>query len=117
MGAANDNPFNPNLSMLCDYYELTMGNAYFANGMHNQTTYFDLYFRELPDGGGYAIAAGLEQAVEYLSNLSFTPEDIEFLRGKGQFRKAFWSICATSVSAATFGPCRRARRCSPTSLW
>ena len=45
MGAANDNPFNPNLSMLCDYYELTMGNAYFANGMHNQTTYFDLYFR------------------------------------------------------------------------
>ena len=89
MGAANDNPFNPNLSMLCDYYELTMGNAYFANGMHNQTTYFDLYFRELPDGGGYAIAAGLEQAVEYLSNLSFTPEDIEFLRGKGQFSEGF----------------------------
>lgn len=43
MGAANDNPFNPNLSMLCDYYELTMGNAYFANGMHNQTTYFERY--------------------------------------------------------------------------
>ena len=42
MGTASDNPFNPNLSMLCDYYELTMGNAYFANGMHNQTTYFDL---------------------------------------------------------------------------
>ena len=89
MGAANDNPFNPNLSMLCDYYELTMGNAYFANGMHNQTTYFDLYFRELPDGGGYAIAAGLEQAVEYLSNLSFTEEDIEFLRSKGQFSEGF----------------------------
>ena len=89
MGTASDNPFNPNLSMLCDYYELTMGNAYFANGMHNQTTYFDLYFRELPDGGGYAIAAGLEQAVEYLSNLSFTEEDIEFLRSKGQFSEGF----------------------------
>ena len=86
---AAENPFNPNLSMLCDYYELTMGNAYFANGMQDQITYFDLYFRELPDGGGYAIAAGLEQAVEYLSNLSFTDEDIEFLRGKGQFSEGF----------------------------
>ena len=89
MSTAYDNPFNPNLSMLCDYYELTMGNAYFANGMQDQITYFDLYFRELPDGGGYAIAAGLEQAVEYLSNLSFTEEDIAFLRGKGQFSEGF----------------------------
>lgn len=117
MGAANDNPFNPNLSMLCDYYELTMGNAYFANGMHNQTTYFDLYFRELPDGGGYAIAAGLEQAVEYLSNLSFTPEDIEFLRGKGQFSEGFLEYLRNFRFCCDVWPCRRARRCSPTSLW
>lgn len=117
MGAANDNPFNPNLSMLCDYYELTRGNAYFANGMHNQTTYFDLYFRSCPTGAGYAIAAGLEQAVEYLSNLSFTPEDIEFLRGKGQFSEGFLEYLRNFRFCCDVWPCRRARRCSPTSLW
>ena len=83
--------FNPNLSMMCDYYELTMGNGYFAYGMEEQPVYFDLYFRDIPDGGGFCIAAGLEQAVEYLSRLSFTEEDIEFLRKKDGFSEEFLS--------------------------
>ena len=83
--------FNPNLSMMCDYYELTMGNGYFAYGVEKQPVYFDLYFRDIPDGGGFCIAAGLEQAVEYLSRLSFTDEDIEFLRKKDGFSEEFLS--------------------------
>ena len=80
---------HPNLSLLCDFYELTMGNAYLENGMGEEITYFDLYFRSLPEGGGYAIVAGLEQAVEYLQNLHFSEEDIAFLRQKGIFGEAF----------------------------
>ena len=56
-----------NLTMLCDYYELTMGNGYFVQGMQDCITYFDIFFRSVPDNGGFAIAAGLEQAIEYIS--------------------------------------------------
>ena len=56
-----------NLSMLCDFYELTMGNGYFRTGYGDKICYFDLFFRQVPDGGGYAIAAGLEQVVEYMN--------------------------------------------------
>ncbi len=53
-----------NLSMLCDFYELTMGNGYFSHGMMDQITYFDVFFRSVPDNGGFAIAAGLEQVID-----------------------------------------------------
>ena len=53
-----------NYTMLCDFYELTMGNGYFESGLGDKITYFDLFYRTVPDGGGFAIAAGLEQAVE-----------------------------------------------------
>ena len=69
-----------NLSMLCDFYELTMGNGYFKKGFQNKIAYFDVFFRTVPDGGGYAIAAGLEQIVSYIENLHFDDEDIAFLR-------------------------------------
>ena len=78
-----------NLSMLCDYYELTMGNGYFRRGMGEQKVYFDLFFRKVPDGGGFAIAAGLEQVVEYIQNLHFDDEDIEYLRGRNMFDEGF----------------------------
>ena len=78
-----------NLTMLTDFYELTMANGYFENGFENTIAYFDMFFRKVPDGGGFAIMAGVQQVVEYLENLTFTREDIEFLRGKGIFSGAF----------------------------
>ena len=56
--------------MLCDFYELTMGNGYYRNGFYKRNVYFDVFFRNVPDGGGFAIAAGLEQIVEYSSCIS-----------------------------------------------
>ena len=78
-----------NLTMLADFYELTMANGYFEQGIGNKTAYFDMYFRKVPDGGGFAIAAGLEQLIEYLDNLSFDDDDIEFLRSKNMFSEEF----------------------------
>ncbi len=80
---------NANLTMLCDFYELTMSNGYFKNGFYKKNTYFDVFFRSIPDGGGFAIAAGLEQIVDYIRNLHFTQEDIEFLRSKNMFDEGF----------------------------
>ena len=78
-----------NLTMLCDFYELTMGNGYFVSGMQDRMTYFDVFFRDVPDGGGFAIAAGLEQIIDYVQNLHFDEEDIDYLRGRGIFDEAF----------------------------
>lgn len=78
-----------NLTMLCDFYELTMGNGYLEHGIGDKITYFDVFYRENPDNGGYAIAAGLEQVVEYIRNLHFDDEDIEYLRGRGIFSEKF----------------------------
>lgn len=78
-----------NISMLCDFYELTMGNGYLKNGFYKKTTYFDVFFRTVPDGGGFAIAAGLEQIIEYIKQLHFTEEDIDYLRSKKLFDEAF----------------------------
>lgn len=78
-----------NLTMLTDFYELTMANGYFETGMADDIAYFDMFFRRVPDGGGYAIMAGVEQMVDYLKNLKFTDEDIEFLRSKQIFCEDF----------------------------
>ncbi|MBQ9960992.1 MAG: nicotinate phosphoribosyltransferase [Firmicutes bacterium] len=78
-----------NLTMLTDFYELTMANGYFETGMADNIAYFDMFFRRVPDGGGYAILAGIEQVVDYLKNLKFTEEDIEFLRSKNLFCEEF----------------------------
>ena len=80
---------NDNLTMLCDFYELTMSNGYFKNGYYKRITYFDVFFRSVPDKGGFAIAAGLEQVVEYIKNLHFSKEDIDFLRSKKIFDEEF----------------------------
>ena len=78
-----------NYTMLCDFYELTMGNGYYEKGYANRITYFDLFFRSVPDGGGFAIAAGLEQAIEYIKNLHFTEADLTYLRNRGCFSEGF----------------------------
>ena len=78
-----------NLTMLCDYYELTMGNGYFDHNMGDKITYFDVFYRQNPDMGGFSICAGLEQVVEYIQNLHFEPEDIEYLRGRNMFSEEF----------------------------
>lgn len=80
---------NENLSMLCDFYELTMSNGYFKNGFYKKNVYFDLFFRKVPDNGGFAITAGLEQVIEYIKDLHFDENDIAYLRGKGIFDEQF----------------------------
>ena len=83
------NNIERNLTMLCDFYELTMANGYLKCGYGDKYTYFDVFYRSNPDGGGYAIAAGLEQIINYINNLHFTEQDIEFLRSKGIFDEEF----------------------------
>ena len=83
-----------NLTMLTDFYEITMANGYFETGMADNIAYFDMFFRRVPDGGGYAIMAGVEQVVDYLKNLKFTDEDIEFLRNKNCFCEEFLEYLA-----------------------
>lgn len=80
---------NVNYTMLCDFYELTMGNGYFEKGYKDTITYFDVFYRRVPDGGGFAIACGLEQVIEYIKDLHFSPEDIAYLESKGIFSKEF----------------------------
>ena len=101
-----------NFTMLCDFYELTMANGYFKNGFYKRTTYFDVFFRNVPDNGGFAIAAGLDQIIEYIKELHFSAEDIEFLRSK----KIFANITKTSDLPAIFTPYPRVRLFSRTSL-
>ena len=84
-----------NYTMLCDFYELTMGNGYFQTGLKDRICYFDVFFRKVPDGGGFAIAAGLEQIIEYIRDLHFDEEDLAYLRGKGVFDEGFLEYLRT----------------------
>ena len=78
-----------NMTMLCDFYELTMGHGYFKTEHKDRITYFDVFFRDVPDKGGFAIAAGLDQIIDYILNLHFDEEDIEYLRSKNLFCEEF----------------------------
>ena len=97
-----------NLTMLTDFYEFTMANGYFEKGMGNRRAYFDMFFRRVPDGGGYAIMAGVEQLISYFKNLRFTA-------AANASPRRFSTICATSSSNATSGLSPRARRYSRAS--
>ena len=83
-----------NFTMLCDFYELTMSQGYFSTGYEDKIAYFDLFFRRCPDGGGFAIAAGLEQIVQYIQELHFAQEDIAYLRGRNLFSEEFLNYLA-----------------------
>ena len=78
-----------NISIMTDFYEITMANGFFENGMEDTVAVFDMFFRKVPDDGGFALYAGLEQAIDYLKNLSFTDNDIEYLRSKTLFSEKF----------------------------
>ncbi len=84
-----------NLTMLCDFYELTMGNGYFQTGLADRICYFDVFYRSVPDQGGFAIAAGLAQVVEYIQNLCFDEEDIAYLQSKNCFAPEFLEYLRT----------------------
>lgn len=83
-----------NQTLLCDFYELTMGNGYLLSGKKDMQACFDLYFRKVPDNGGFAIAAGLSEMIEFLEQLHFGKEDIEYLRSKHQFSEKFLQYLA-----------------------
>ncbi|MBE6061982.1 MAG: nicotinate phosphoribosyltransferase [Clostridium butyricum] len=78
-----------NLTMLVDFYEITMGNGYFKKNLEDKIAYFDMFFRRIPDDGGYCIMAGVEQLITYLKNLNFSENDIEYLREKNLFSEEF----------------------------
>lgn len=80
---------NYNLTMLTDFYELSMANGYFQAGMKDREAVFDMFFRTVPDDGGFAIMAGVEQLIAYMKNLRFTEEDIDYLRSKNTFSEEF----------------------------
>lgn len=84
-----------NYTMLFDFYELPMANGYFQTPLKDRITYFDVFFRRVPDGGGFAIAAGLEQVIEYIRDLNFTEEDIAYLRTKNCFTEEFLEYLRT----------------------
>ena len=84
-----------NMTLLCDFYELTMANGYFKTEQKNRITYFDVFFRRVPDGGGFAIAAGLEQIIDYINDLHFTDTDIEYLRSRDLFDPEFLEYLRT----------------------
>lgn len=83
-----------NYTMLCDFYELTMGNGYFEKGYKDKVCYFDVFYRNVPDNGGFVIACGLEQVIDYINNLHFSEEDICYLRSKKIFSEAFLDYLA-----------------------
>ena len=83
-----------NMSMLMDFYELTMSNGYLKNGLKDKVVYFDVFFRKVPEKGGFAIMAGLEQVIEYIEGLSFDEEDIAYLRSKNSLSEEFLEYLA-----------------------
>lgn len=89
-----DTCFSRNLTMLTDFYEITMANGYFKEGMKDTVASFDLFFRTVPGGGGYAVMAGLSQAIEYIKELKFTDEDIEYFRSFNIFSEEFLQYLA-----------------------
>lgn len=80
---------NRKLELVTDFYEITMSNGYFAKNMSKQIAYFDLFFRSIPDNGGYVIFAGLEQIINYILNLNFDKDDIEYLKSQNKFSEGF----------------------------
>ncbi len=78
-----------NLTLLTDFYEFTMSNGFFSEGVGDKIAYFDMFYRTVPDDGGFAIMAGIEQLIEYLKDLRFTKDDIEFLRSKKIFNEEY----------------------------
>ncbi len=95
-----------NLTLLTDLYELTMMQGYFKNPT-DQVVVFDAFYRKNPCDGGYAIAAGLEQIIEYIRDLHFTPDDIDYLKSLKISTQIFWNTCGASILQVISTPFRR----------
>ena len=98
-----------NLTMLMDYYELTMSNGYFEKGFKDKMVVFDMFYRKNPDNGGFVVSAGLEQLIEYIENMHFSKEDIEFLRSRASSQKDSCSILLILSLQEILMRCRKAR--------
>ena len=96
-----------NLTMLTDFYEISMAGGYFEEGLKDREAVFDMFFRTVPDGGGFAIFAGLEQLIEYIKDLHFTTDDIAFLREKNMFSEQFLDYLRGFISQVMSTPCRK----------
>ena len=101
-----------NLTMLTDFYEMTMANGYLANGYRDTIAYFDMFFRRVPNSGGFAIMAGVQQLVDYLNALTFTEEDIGYLRSIGIFNEEFLSYLSDFKFSCDIWRARRFSRAS-----
>ena len=84
-----------NLTLLTDFYELTMSNGFFVNGLKDRIAYYDMFYRHNPDNGGFAIMAGVDQLINYLSGLHFSEEDVAYLRSTGLFEEPFLDYLRT----------------------
>lgn len=102
-----------NLTMLMDYYELTMSNGYFVKGYKDKIVVFDMFYRKNPDNGGFVVAAGLEQLIEYIKDMHFNQDDIEYLRGKGQFSEDFLDYLANFKFTGTIEAVPEGTICYP----
>lgn len=83
-----------NISMMMDFYEMTMANGYFESGGENTKVAFDVFYRRTPDSGGFAIFAGLEQVIEYVENMSFSKNDVDYFRSQNLFNEDFLNYLA-----------------------
>ena len=101
-----------NLTMLTDFYEITMANGYFNSDIRDAEACFDVFFRRVPDGGGFAIMAGLEQIIAYMKRLSFTEEDTDYLRSKAASAKSSSTSSGISSLHVMYGQCLKATRYS-----
>lgn len=102
-----------NLTMLTDFYEFTMMNGFFAEGYKDKIAYFDMFFRRVPEDGGFAIMAGVEQIIEYIKEINFTAEDIEYLRSKRVLKRNFLNIWRILSLNVTYGQCLTVHRYFP----
>lgn len=99
-----------NLTMLTDFYEFTMMNGFFAEGYKDKIAYFDMFFRRVPEDGGFAIMAGVEQIIEYIKEINFTVEDIEYLGVKEFLKRNFLNIWRILSLNVTYGQCLTVHR-------
>lgn len=99
--------------MLCDFYELTMGNGYYRNGFYKRNVYFDVFFRNVPDGGGFAIAAGWSRLSSTSSSCIFLMTILLICAARASSTRASSITSRISSSTAIFTPSRKARPCSP----
>ncbi len=98
-------------SLLVDLYELTMAAGYFENN-YNPISTFEVFVREMPPNRSFLVAAGLQQVLEYIADLQFTDEEVDYLRSLPVFKhvsKAFLITCEISVLRGMCGPCRRGK--------